>query len=139
MPIQRLVLDNTGFRAGYSQQFIRDTQTGASAAQALVSFPTPEMASAFVAHEEQLWQPCANTTLTVRGGGGSPDSTYQIGAPRKVDGILSVISTRIEKPLQCQHAITARGNVVVDVYGCLSPGVTDQGIAIARALAERIR
>jgi serine/threonine protein kinase len=139
IPAQRLALDNSGFRAGYSQQFVPDLQAGASAAQAVVSFPTPEMATAFVAHEEQLWQPCAHTILTVRGNGGSPDKVYQLGAPSNVDGILSLISTRDDKPVQCQHAITARGNVVVDVYGCLSPGVTDQGIAIARALADRIK
>ncbi len=48
MPVQRLALDNTGFRAAYTQQFSTGKPGGPSAVQAVVSFPSPEMAAAFI-------------------------------------------------------------------------------------------
>ncbi|AQT82213.1 hypothetical protein B1R94_27630 [Mycolicibacterium litorale] len=137
MPVQRLALDDTGFRAGYVQQFLPDQPGGPSAAQAVVTFPSPEMAAAFVSREEQLWQPCANTTLTVRGG--PTERVYQLAAPVKIDGMLSVVATRDQPPIQCEHALTSRGNVVVDVTACLVPTVAGQATTIARAVADRIK
>jgi hypothetical protein len=135
--VQRAAYDNSGFRSGFAQQFQADPRAG-SAAQAVVSFPTPELAAAFIDREEQLWQPCAHTTLTVYGVSGAPNRAYQLGAPVNADGILSLTSTRDDRPLECQHAITARGNVVAEATACLVPTVTEHARTIVAAIADRI-
>jgi serine/threonine-protein kinase len=138
LPMQRLALDNTGFRAGYSQQFTPSTPADPRASQGVVSFPSAEMAAAFITREEQLWQPCGNQVLTLSGNGG-PDRSYQLAAPTRAGDVLTINANRLGPPLQCQHALTARSNIVVDVTTCMSSAVTDQASKIARAIAALIK
>ncbi|WP_431240948.1 sensor domain-containing protein (plasmid) [Mycolicibacterium aichiense] len=138
LPMQRLALDNTGFRAGYSQQFTPSTPTDPRASQGVVAFPSPEMAAAFITREKQLWAPCGNQVLTLSGNG-SPERSYQLAAPSETGDVLTINATRLGAPLQCQHALTARSNVVIDVTTCLSSAVTDQAVKITRAIAARIK
>lgn len=139
LPMQRLALDNTGFRAGYSQQFTPNGPTDPRASQGVVSFPSAEMAAAFITREEQLWRPCANQVLTMSANSGLPERSYQFTAPSNSGGVLAINANRLGAPLQCQHALTARSNIVVDVTSCLSPTIADQAEKIARAIAERIQ
>jgi serine/threonine protein kinase len=137
LPILKATYSDSGYVATYTQGFAADPN-GNSAFESVVAFPSTEMAETFVERRSQIWQPCGGTEFTLRAMGGLPERTYQFDAPQNTGGVLSAVATRVGKPIACQHALASRQNVVIDVFACVSPAVTDQGVEIARQIADKI-
>lgn len=104
---------------------------------AVIDFPNPILANDFATKQAQAWARCDGRTLTANAPGEAPN-TWSVGATTNHNGMLSVLFTQEGDPTwACQRALTARNNIVVDTRSC---GIhrTDQALAIATKIADRI-
>lgn len=104
---------------------------------AVINFPNPLLANDFATKQAQAWARCAGRTLTASAPGEAPN-TWSVGTTSNHNGMLSVLLTQEGDPRWgCQRALTARNNIVVDTRSC---GLhrTDQALAIATKIADRI-
>lgn len=105
--------------------------------QSVVSFPTAQTASDFVAKEGKRWPACNGTSITTTNAD-TPAQTWWIATVSQQGELLTSIANREgARGLSCQHALTARNNVVVDVEAC-GWDVAQQGTTIAQRIAEHI-
>jgi hypothetical protein len=105
--------------------------------QSVVSFPSADAAKDFVTKEGQRWPLCANTSLTTTNPNLAPQ-TWVITGTSQDDEVLTSVSKREGSGgYTCQHALTARNNVVVDAEAC-GWDIGQQGSTIARRIAEQI-
>lgn len=104
---------------------------------AVIHFPIPRLANDFATKQAQAWARCGVRTLTSNAPGEAPN-TWSVGTTTNHNGMLSVLLTHEGDPRWgCQRALTARNNIVVDTRSC---GLhrTDQALAIATKIADRI-
>ncbi|ORB33120.1 hypothetical protein BST39_27400 [Mycobacterium paraseoulense] len=104
---------------------------------AAIYFATAKAANDFAAKQAQAWPKCngASLHLTVRR---EPTSIWMAGTATNRDGMLSITNTQEgARGWQCQRALTARNNIVIDVRSC-GDNRTDQAITIATRMAERV-
>jgi hypothetical protein len=105
--------------------------------QSVVSFPGPQAAKDFVAKEADRWPSCTGTAVTTTNAT-TPAQTWWIASvSRDADMVTAVSSREGASGYKCQHTVTSRNNVVVDVVAC-GWDVTEQGTTIARRVAEQI-
>lgn len=105
--------------------------------QSVVSFPTAQTASDFVAKEAKRWPMCNGTSITTTNPD-TPAQTWWIATvSQQGDMLTSTANREGARGLSCQHALTARSNVVVDVEAC-GWDVAQQGTAIAQRVGEHI-
>jgi PknH-like extracellular domain len=101
--------------------------------QFVVSFPSAKEASAFFTTSSQQWPACANRQFTAPGDADNPEVAFTIGQVSNADSILTTtISANMTlrgKSLtnNCQRALTARNNLVIDVGSC---GKDPGGLAV---------
>ncbi|MGE2818027.1 sensor domain-containing protein [Mycobacterium heidelbergense] len=105
--------------------------------QSVVSFPTAKAAKDFVATETKRWALCNGTSVTTTTPNTTPQSWWIATVSQQGDMLTSLANREGAQGLGCQHALTARNNVVVDVSTC-GWDVTEQSSAIATKIAERI-
>jgi serine/threonine kinase PknH len=105
--------------------------------EAAVSFPSNQLAHAFVRTSAEKWQACVGQTLTVT----QPNNkTFHwnfenvAGNPPKI----TQIHTQASGQRTCQHALSAVSHVVIDVVACGEQGITDQGSRIAEQIAGKV-
>ncbi|VBA32276.1 Serine/threonine-protein kinase PknH [Mycobacterium persicum] len=130
-------LDNSGW-VGVRTQSLADpkgaTHINHSAA---IYFATAKAANDFAAKQAQAWRKCNGATLHVTERG-YPSSIWIAGTATDHQGMLSI--TNIQEGgggWQCQRALTARNNIVIDVRSC-GKNRTDQAITIATRMAARV-
>lgn len=105
--------------------------------QSVVSFPTAQTASDFVAQEANRWPLCKGKTVTTTNPD-TPAQTWWIAAVGKDGDVLTSVSDREgARGYSCQHGLTSRNNVVIDVEAC-GWDVTQQGTTIAERIGEQI-
>jgi serine/threonine kinase PknH len=105
--------------------------------QSVISFPTAQTASDFVAHEANHWPLCKGKSITTTNPD-TPAQTWWIATVGKDGDVLTSVSEREGAGgFSCQHGLTSRNNVVVDVEAC-GWDVTQQGTTIAQRIAEQI-
>lgn len=106
--------------------------------QSVVNFPTAASAAEFVAKEAKNWPLCNGRSITTTTPN-NPPQTWWVATVSQRDGLLTSLVTREgAHGWGCQHALTSRNNVVVDVETC-GFAVTQQGSAIAKRIAHGIR
>jgi serine/threonine-protein kinase len=106
--------------------------------QALVGFPSPELAQKFFADQGALWTACANRTVTVTPPDQSPVQTWTFGTPRNVDAMLTITYHQGSNGGGCQRALTVRGNTAIDVTACDSdPMIENRAGTIAGNIAAK--
>jgi hypothetical protein len=130
-------LDNSGW-IGVRTQSLQDPK-GAEHLNhsAAIYFATAKAASDFAAKQAQAWPKCNGATLHVTTNRGS-DGTWIAGTATSRDGALSITNTEEgARGWQCQRALTARNNIVIDVRSC-GNNRTDEAIKIATRMAERV-
>jgi hypothetical protein len=115
-----------------------DFQPSHVLAQAVASFPSADPALAFVKNLAAKWKACAGLTITVEtittAGGLYSEQQYATG---EVTGdIPDVALTKTGGKQDCQRALRALSNVVIDVEACGSP-LNDQGRQIADQMAAK--
>jgi serine/threonine kinase PknH len=102
-----------------------------------VSFPSAQLAHAFVRTSADKWQACVGQPLTVT----QPNNKIfhwnfenVAGSPPKI----TQIHTQASGKRTCQHALSAVSHVVIDVVACGEQGITDQGSRIADQIAGKV-
>ncbi|WP_231639695.1 sensor domain-containing protein, partial [Mycobacterium sp. Marseille-P9652] len=105
--------------------------------QSVVSFPTASAATDFVAKEAKGWPLCNGRSITTTTPN-NPPQTWWVATVSHHDGLLtSVINREGAHGWGCQHALTSRNNVVVDVETC-GFSVQEQASEIAGKVAQGI-
>jgi serine/threonine kinase PknH len=128
----------SGF-TGFAGQLLTDAPQDNKVLQYVASFPSEAEAKAFVDKQVAGWEACKFTDVTLSTGGGQVVSKATVGVTANTDGTPSVF---IFPPggtagRQCQHAMTPRKNVVVDVRVC-APSVGSMGWTLARDIGQKI-
>lgn len=102
--------------------------------QAVVLFPTPEKAAAFVDASTRSWTACQDYTHVQSG------TKWFAAQPTTAGGVLSTIATERDVAAPgwaCGRALVARNNVVADVNTCSAdPG--DSAARIAGQIASNV-
>lgn len=106
--------------------------------QAITSFTTADAAQAFVDQQTVAWQACKYTTITQDAGDGVA-SRVTLGVTANVEGTTNLLffPPTGTTGRQCEHSITPRNNVVVDVRVC-APSVGSMGWTLARDIGQQI-
>lgn len=105
--------------------------------QGVVLFKTADAAQRHVDQTMVIWQRCAGRRIVFHLEGHRPN-TWTVGIPAEV-GPNIVIRNSLEAGdgYVCQHAMQAKGNVVVDAFGC-GDDITDQGATIVNEIADKV-
>ncbi|EFG79729.1 hypothetical protein HMPREF0591_0350 [Mycobacterium parascrofulaceum ATCC BAA-614] len=137
LPAQDVELDNTGW-VGVRTQSLGDAKAATHINHsAAIYFATAKAANDFAAKQAQAWPKCNGATLHVSERG-YPGSIWIAGTATNHQGMLSITNTQEGGGgWQCQRALTARNNIVIDVRSC-GANRTDQAITIATRMAERV-
>lgn len=127
-------LDNSGYVAVRIQAVSDPHLTENIVDDGAIYYSTAKAANDFVAKQAQAWAKCNGVTLHPD----PADGIWMVGTVANRGGMVSVISTQEgAEGWQCQRALTARNNVVIDVNSC-GFNRTDQAIAIATRMADRV-
>lgn len=106
--------------------------------QAVVAFPDAASASALFAAQKVEWARCDDRRVDLHDPSDPNAHYWSLNTATDEDGVLTI--TRSEEDLpgwSCQHAMTSKNNVVVDVAAC-AMNVDDRGAKLARRIAEKI-
>jgi eukaryotic-like serine/threonine-protein kinase len=121
---------------GAQLQYMRDENFEHEAFQGLIAFPTAETAQKLVAAQQALWAKCAHRNITLTKPTGQQHRI--LGPLVNADGVLSMTSVMQESAGRgCQHALSARNNVVIDTNVCRQD-VTNQAVDLLKAIAAKI-
>lgn len=125
LPIQRTAYADSGFTAAYGRTFgppdpaaPETQQVTRQVIEGAVSFSSAELAQTFMSRQAVLWDQCANQSVTFWGKDSQPSRDWTLSTTSHTGGMLSVAATPQGKDGACQHAMTARNNVVIDVIAC---------------------
>jgi serine/threonine kinase PknH len=98
-------------------------------AQAVVSFPSADLALAFVQTSVGKWRACAGQTMTATMNGQNDRWTFA-NLVGDAPAITLISTAEGYNGYACQHALRAVVNVVIDVNACARP-ISDQASRIA--------
>lgn len=108
-------------------------------AQAVASFPSAYPAVAFVTNVAAKWNACAGQTITVQtiptAGGIYSEDQYATGGV--IGDVPDIALSKTGDKSNCQRALRAVSNLVIDVEACGSP-LGDQGRRIADTMAAKV-
>jgi hypothetical protein len=134
-----IILDPVYQGSGYtslSTDILLDSKHQLS--QAVSTFPSADQALAFVQNLAGKWRGCAGQTITAQtipvSGGISTQGQYTLGS--LVGDVPTFALSQHGASGDCQRALSAASNLVIDVQACTSP-LTDQGRQIADKMASK--
>lgn len=108
--------------------------------QAVVGFPDGLAAHDVYTAQVSSWGECNNRTFNDRQVG-DPDAhgtDWSLNAAAEKDGVLTILRSQVNgRGWACQRALSAANNVVIDVETC-ADDIGDQGVQLARLIAEKI-
>jgi serine/threonine-protein kinase len=137
-PAQQPVYSETQI-AGVAVQTLRALYrkiTQDSVIQAVVSFPDPNGAGISLQLQRRDWEACAGKTVTVTPAG-EPPQQWTFGQPTNNVGAFVLEASSSAGDAVCQHGISTRGNVLIDIRQCRPPGTGDVG-ALITATANKV-
>lgn len=103
--------------------------------QTAVVLPSAEAAEKFVDESERTWNGCAGSTVSVYDGEGWHD--WELMDVVRNDGIVSQVSENADfGDWQCEHALTAASNVVIEVSAC-SEQITDEATTLVTKMVAK--
>jgi hypothetical protein len=130
-----------GAGTAFVVQFLHNEPQDIDVVQALASFHNEADAKTFLDRQFEDWQSCDNTdvTITVDGRYGGPPQHGRITNSDNAQGtnVISIVPPSGVNGRQCQHAMSARKNVVVDVRVC-APSVLNMGLDLDRVIGAKI-
>ena len=130
-----------GAGTAFAVQLLNNGPENIDAIQALTSFRNEADAKAFVDRQFEDWQSCDDTdvTVTVDGRYGGPPQHGVIGHSENTNGsnVVSISPPPGVEGRRCQHVMSARKNVVIDVRVC-APDVRNMGLDLDRAIGDKI-
>lgn len=105
--------------------------------QAVVAFPDGLGAHTFYAGQVTGWSRCDDRRADLHDAGDRPHY-WSLSKATDNNGILTIVRSEEENPgWSCQHALTAKNNIVVDVNAC-AYNVGDRGVQLAERIAGKI-
>lgn len=102
--------------------------------QAVVLFPTVEMADAFVDASAEQWPACQQYSHTQTG------TQWSAGEIANTNGMLNTVATQQDAGSPgwgCGRALVARNNIVIDINSC-SANPADSAVRIADQIATNV-
>lgn len=130
-----------GVGTAFTVQTLNNDPQNIDVIQALTSFPSPDDAKAFVDRQFEDWSDCDGTdiTITIDGRYGGPPQHGRLSNSDNTQGanVISILPLPGAEGRQCQHVMSARNNVVVDVRVC-APNVLNMGWDLDQAIGEKI-
>jgi hypothetical protein len=133
----RVAYTGSGWQAVQTQYLTEADKPSHEVFQSVVSFPSADAAKEFVRKEGQRWPQCTNTSLTTTNANVAPQTWVITGISQDDEVLTSVSKREGSGGYTCQHALTARNNVVVDAEAC-GWDIGQQGSTIAHRIAEQI-
>ena len=137
-PAQQPVYSETKF-AGVAVQTLRALYrkiTQDSVIQAVVSFPDQNGPAISLQLQRRQWEICAGKSITITPTGEPPQS-WQFAQPSNNTGVFVLAATSSAGDAVCQHGISTRGNVLIDIRQCRPPGTGDVA-ALINATADKV-
>ncbi|ORB66490.1 sensor domain-containing protein [Mycobacterium scrofulaceum] len=135
-PALQRELDNSGYLGVRIQAVSDPRMTENIVDDGAIYYSTAKAANDFVDKQAQAWEKCNGITL--HPDPALHDGIWMVGTVANRGGMVSVINTQEgAEGWQCQRALTARNNVVIDVNSC-GFNRNDQAIAIATRMADRV-
>lgn len=126
----------TDVRAQIVQQQPAPEQDGASVAQAVIAFPTQDLARGPFTSLGTQWKRCEGHTFTVSAANGPANWTF-VREDYPTAGLSTMAMSNEGGSNLCGRALTLRDNIVVDVLAC-RPGLTSEAVNIANRIAAKI-
>lgn len=114
---------------GMNQQSWQDGVT-----QAVVSFESEDSAGLFIVHERGQWELCSGKSITVTPPSGGAQS-WTFSPPVTTNGVITIKAT-LATGGACQHGMTKRGNVVIDIRQCRVDGGTNVASLVTATAAK---
>ncbi|MDP7706930.1 sensor domain-containing protein [Mycobacterium sp. TY815] len=108
--------------------------------QGIVRFPFAVDATAFYSRQVAAWRTCDGRRIAMRylDEPALADQLFDVGSAGDHDGILTQTSTEADEPTwMCEHALSARNNVIVDVQVC-GERLTGQAESVTRAVVAKV-
>ena len=136
MPGLDSVYRGSGF-TGFAAQVLSDASQDHKVIQSIASFPSDAEAKAFVDQQFASWQACKYTDITLTIGNSSQNGTTSTSANADGTNNIIIFPPGAGPGRQCQHSMTPRKNVVVDVRVC-APSVGSMGWTLARDIGQKI-
>jgi hypothetical protein len=137
-------MNTTYSGAGYTAfavQLLNNGPQNIDVIQALASFHSEDDAKAFVDRQFVEWQACDDTdiTITIDGRYGGPPQHGKLAKSANTLGpnVVFLYPLSGVEGRECQHVMSARKNVVVEVRAC-APSVLNMGWNLDRAIGEKI-
>ena len=131
---EALVYANSGFRAERDESLNNGDDFTHYLKQAVVLFPTVEMAAAFFDASAQQWPACREYTHTQSG-------THWFPGPiSNADGALSTVAMQQDTAAPgwgCGRTLQLKNNIIVDINTCTA-NPADSASKIARLIADDI-
>lgn len=108
--------------------------------QAVVAFPLPADAAQFYAKQVASWKTCNGRRINEHDADDPNDNQpdWTLGQATDTGGVLTMSKTEdTDTNWSCQHALTVRNNVAIDIRAC-GEGINTQAEAVAKAIAEKV-
>lgn len=137
-PAQQPVYADSGF-SGAAVQVLRPLYRKVwqdSIIQAVVSFPSPDTAGLALQMQRRQWEICAGTSVTITPVGEAAQ-TWTFAQPINNAGAFTLEATLSTGEVACQHGISMRGNVLIDIRRCRPPGSNDVS-ALVNATGDKV-
>jgi serine/threonine-protein kinase len=127
---------------GVAVQALQEAKAGRhKAIQAVAAFPDATAAQRFYAQQLSAWQGCRLTEVTVSYRNGQPDDHAKITVVSDTGGIATTVllpaGASGPKDSECERAMSAQRNIVVDVRVC-GPNTITAGFMLVRTINNNI-
>jgi hypothetical protein len=127
----------SGWQAVQTQYLTEAERPSHEVYQSVISFPSAQTAKDFVAKEGQRWPICRNSSITTTNPEFAPQTWLVTDVSQDGEVLTSVSAREGSHGYTCQHALTARNNVVIDAEAC-GWDLSRQGSVIANRIAEKV-
>lgn len=137
-PVAADAYNGSGF-TGLAVQGV-SLEPAVEAVQGVIAFADPGAAKAFFDKQSADWSACKSSHIVFQGADGKT-SEVDVGVPAMSGDVMTLDITSTNSSVanqRCERALTARGNVIVDVRAC-APSVNSAGYDIASEIAGKIR
>ena len=106
--------------------------------QAVVSFPSRDVAAEFSVDSAEDWARCGNSRFSVKLSE-RVEALWTVGEVSDIGGMLTMSMTMEDNDgWGCRRALTVRNNVAVDVTECSYDSVDNAAVNISRDIADKV-
>ncbi|MGH3561711.1 MAG: serine/threonine-protein kinase PknH/PknJ, partial [Mycobacterium sp.] len=104
--------------------------------QAVVAFPSQTKAVQSLQQQQKQWAACAGKPVTVTAAGQAAQ-TWEFGPPATFTGIVKLEARLRDDSTTCQHGMSVRANILIDIRRCGPPGGSSV-LALINSTADKV-